>query len=144
MKGWQIWQWYLLKMKLLEHLMWLSWQKHLHFWKLGKRHFPSLKHSKCYKVCLLYTLCWCCRKFFCKNLLNNSMFLFTYIPCVESSVLYIWGPTSRLGGGWLQPPSACPDRLRTSRANVHYGKDFTVNVAIHVWELKFICNLVGI
>ena len=34
--------------------------------------------------------------------------------------------------------------LRTRRANIHYGKDFTVNVASRTLERKFVCNLVDI
>jgi len=35
------------------------------------------------------------------------------------------------------------NRLRTRRANIHYGKDFTANVACHAWKRKFVCNSVG-
>ena len=36
------------------------------------------------------------------------------------------------------------NRLRIRRSNIHYEKDFTVNVESQGWERKFVWNLVGI
>ena len=42
-----------------KHQMWLSWQKLLHLWKLGRSHFLVVWTIANARFCLRCRLCWC-------------------------------------------------------------------------------------
>ena len=93
-----MWQWYLLKVKLLKHYMWLSWQKHFHFWKLGKNLFPSLKHRKCSSLsalCVALVL----HKFLSQAFVKIKVCFCLYKYYVLNAMYCVLGaPTSTHGG----------------------------------------------